>query len=128
MWFWLVFGCNKSPKEVVKSPSEGHRFTPAALERLGEPTDSVCRGLVLPEAEFEDCTVTGPFQGILEGNALKTGLDINAALQACVADPSCSGITTEWYADTPFATIQKTGGFVVDADSYGCSFVIVCSK
>ena len=128
MWFWLVLACNKSSKEVVKSPSESHRFTQVALDRLGDPIDSVCRGLVLPDADLQGCKMMGPYQGLLEGTALKTGLDIDAAVQACIEDLSCSGITTEWYADTPFATVQKTRGFVVDTDSYGCSFILVCSN
>lgn len=128
MLFWLALACNKSPKEVVKSPTEGHRFTQVAAERLGEPRDSVCRGLVVPAVDLKGCKVMGPYQGILEGKALFTDLKLDKALQLCASDPKCSGIRTEWYADSPFATVQHTGGFAVDSDSYGCSFVFVCTN
>ena len=127
MLFWLALACNKSPKEVVKSPSEGNRFTKPAAERLGEPRDSVCRGLVVPEQDLNGCEMLGPYQGILEGSSLSKGLDIKTAVQTCVSDPKCSGITTEWYADTPFETVQSTGRFVVDSDSYGCTFILTCT-
>ncbi len=127
MLFWLALACNKSPKEVVKNPGEGHRFTKHAVDRLGEPRDSVCRGLVVPEQDLKGCEMVGPYQGILEGTELSTGFDIDKAVEACLGDPKCSGITTEWYADTPFATVQKSGGFVVDSDSYGCTFILTCT-
>ena len=126
MLLWLAFACNKSPKEVVKSPGEGDRFSQTDLERLGEPRDSVCRGLALPEIDLQGCQVVGPYQGVLEGTTLATGLEFDKALQACLSDPKCSGIATDWYADTPFATMQSRGGFAVDSDSYGCSFILVC--
>ena len=127
MLFWLMLACNKSPKEVVKSPSEGHRFTKLAADRLGEPRDSVCRGFVVPEQDLNGCEMLGPYQGILEGESLSKGLDIEKAVQACVGDPKCSGITTEWYADTPFKTVQNIGGFSVDSDSYGFTFILTCT-
>ena len=127
MLFWLVLACNKSPREVVKSPNEGHRFKKSTVERLGEPRDSVCRGLVVPEQDLNGCKMNGPYQGILDGAALSTGLNIEKAVQSCVGDPKCSGITTEWYADTPFTMVQKSGGFFVDSDSYGCTFILTCT-
>ena len=47
----LALACNKSPKEVVKSPSESHRFTQVA-DRLGDPIDSVS-GFMLPDADLK---------------------------------------------------------------------------
>lgn len=127
MLFWLAFACNKSPKEVVKSTSEGHRFSQATMERLGEALDSVCRGLVVPAVDLKGCKVMGPYQGTLEGKTLSTDLPLDKALHLCAGDSKCSGVSTEWYADSPFATVQHTGGFAVDPDSYGCTFILNCT-
>ena len=128
MLVWLTLACTKSSKEVEKTPAEVTRFTQAALEALGAPKDSICRGLVPPDVTTKGCTVVGPYQGILEGDKLSDELTLTQAIETCIANPKCTGVSTEWYADTPFVAVQNTGRFSVDSDSYGCTFIVSCSE
>ena len=128
MLFWLVFACTKSSKEVEKTPSEDGHSTQTVLDSLGEPRDSVCRGLVLPSVNRKGCVVTGPYQGIMKGFVLSEELPLEQAMEACMVNSKCSGISTEWYSDTPFVAVKKTERFTVDSDSYGCTFIIDCSE
>ena len=126
MLFWLAFACTKSSKEVEKTPSEDVDSTQTVVDSLGEPRDSVCRGLVLPSVDRKGCVVKGPYQGTLAGFVLSEIYLLNKPSLHC--NPKCSGISTEWYSDTPFVAVQKTARFSVDSDSYGCTFIVNCSE
>ena len=128
MLFLLAFACTKSSKEVEKTPSEDVRSSQTVIDSLGEPRDSVCRGLVLPSVDRKGCVVAGPYQGILEGYLLSEELNLEQALEACIGNPKCSGVSTEWYSDTPFVAVRKTARFSVDSDSYGCTFIVTCTE
>ena len=130
MVFWVVLSCGEISKETGEDLVEevdGNRFTQSEVDSLGEPVDSMCRGLVLPNHDYQNCEFTGPYQGMLQGEVLSDEVEMDEALQLCADDPNCSGITTEWYIGTPFKAIKKTADFVIDESSYGCTFVAVCS-
>lgn len=128
MLFLLALACTKSSKEVQKNPNEDANPARSVVDSLGEPRDSVCRGLVLPPVEGKGCVVAGPYQGMLQGYQLSEELDLEQAIEACIVNPKCSGVSTEWYSDTPFFAVQKTARFSVDSDSYGCTFIVTCSE
>ena len=128
MLVWLTLACTKSSKEVEKTPSEDVHSTQTAVDLLGEPRDSVCRGLVLPSVDRKGCVVAGPYQGILEGKHLSEELNLDQAIEACIVNSKCSGVSTEWYSDTPFVAVKRTERFTVDSDSYGCTFIVNCTK
>ena len=131
MLLLIGFSCGEVSKETgeeVVEEVDGNRFTQSEVDALGEPEDSMCRGLVLPNHDFQDCQFFGPYQGMLQGEVLSDEVEMDEALQLCVADSDCSGITTEWYIDSPFKTIKKTADYVVEPASYGCTFVAVCSN
>ena len=127
MLFLLAFACTKSSKEVDKTANEDVRSTNGGVESLGEPEDSVCRAFATPVIDAKGCVVAGPYQGILEGYHLSEELNLEQAIEACIGNPKCSGISTDWYSDTPFVAVKKTAPFRVDSDSYGCTFIVTCS-
>ena len=128
MLFLLTFACSKSSKEIEKTPSEDAPKAQHEASGLGEPRDSVCRGLVLPDIERKGCVIAGPYQGHIVGHNLSEDLELLPALEACITTPKCSGVSTAWYSDTPFVAMQKTTDFRVDTDSYGCSFIVTCTE
>ena len=113
-------------EDVVETPV-GNRFSQSEVDALGEPEDSMCRGLILPNQDFQNCNFIGPYQGMLQGEVLSAEVELDEALQLCALDSECSGITTEWYIGSPFRAIKKTAEYVIDPASYGCTFVAVCS-
>jgi hypothetical protein len=58
------------------------------------------------------------------GERLSKGVPYEDALPACIADPKCDGITSDWYIEAPWFLIDATEEFRPDEMSYGCSVVV----
>ena len=95
---------------------------------LGRVVDSICRAYTIPEdLDRKGCTVLGPYQGIMQGEALGEAMELKEALKACLDNPKCTGVESDWYLEMPFIPISQTEVFTGDESSYGCSFVVTCS-
>ena len=105
-----------------------NRMSPEDSQSLGRVVDSICRAYTIPEdLEQKGCTVLGPYQGIIQGDAIGDVMRLNEALKSCLENPICTGVSTDWYLETPFIAYSQTEVFNVDSNSYGCSFVVTCS-
>lgn len=115
--------CPKTQPDLV-----GRRLTAPEIDALGSPVQSPCSNNKLPpDTKAETCAVRGPYQGIITG---QQGPDrsLSDALAACGADPSCLGVSSVWYSQSPWFTVTKASSFAVDTASYGCTMVLDCRK
>jgi len=71
--------------------------------------------------------VRGPYPGIIEGQHGPDGT-LSDALAACGADPDCIGVSTKWYAGSPWFAVTGARTFATDTASYGCTMVLACGK
>ena len=120
---------SQSTEQVELSTDEkDNRMSPEDTQYLGRVVDSICRAYSVPEdIDQEGCSVLGPYQGIIQGEQLGGTVELSEALKACLDDPKCTGVATDWYLETPFVPVSQTEVFSVDSNSYGCSFVVMCS-
>ena len=57
--------------DTSNNNDDSNRTSLAAIEALGEPEDSECRGYVSPtEADLEGCTMAGPYLGEIVGDKI----------------------------------------------------------
>lgn len=127
----LALGCAQNaqleatdaPGEATRAPSSDVKaFAPSDRGRAGE---GVCRAYGLPDGfDAKGLTIRGAFAGELHGAAIGDELDYLPALEACIADAECLGITSSWYIGAPFKLIKVGGEAQPDDDSYACSVVI----
>lgn len=106
----------------------GRRLTASEIDALGSPVQSPCsNNQLLLDTEAKTCTVRGPYQGIITG---KRGIEgsLSDALTACRADPSCLGVSSIWYTQSPWFTVTQASSFAVDTASYGCTMVLDCRE
>ena len=106
---------------------DSNRTSLEAIEALGEPEDSSCRGYALPsDIDLQGCTAAGPYMGEIVGDPLGGEGSFEAALDSCIANDQCSGMSTDWYMDAPWVAYSATEAFAIDEASYGCTFVVHC--
>jgi len=106
---------------------DSNRTSLAAIEALGEPEDSECRGYVSPtEADLQGCTMAGPYMGEIVGDYLGGEGSFEAALDTCLNDSMCSGMSTNEYMGAPWIAYSATEAFVIDESSPGCTFLFYC--
>jgi hypothetical protein len=106
---------------------DSNRTSLATIEALGEPEDSSCRNYGLPDdIDLQGCTVAGPYMGEIVGDALSDEGSFEGAIDTCLQDEQCSGMSTSWYMDAPWVAYSATEEFAIDESSYGCTFVVYC--
>ena len=113
--------------DTSNNNDDSNRTSLAAIEALGEPEDSECRGYVsATEADLEGCTMAGPYLGEIVGDKIGTEGSFEAAFELCLGDPQCSGMSTNEYMDAPWAAYSATEAFAIDEASPGCTFLFYC--
>ncbi len=134
MFIFTILGCldqdsnsKQDTAETLVENNDSNRTPLEDIERLGEPEDSMCRGNSLPEDfDLQGCTVEGPYQGEMFGTNLGEEMEFEMALETCLQDSECSGISSVWYIGTPWTHVSATEEFVIDSASYGCTFLFSC--
>lgn len=90
--------------------------------------DSVCRGYAIPDGLLPArCTAGGPYPGMIQGTTLGPASDLTHAVESCLSEPDCTGISADWYIDADFTAVRSEGPFTPSDDAYGCTFLIACS-
>jgi hypothetical protein len=106
----------------------GRRLTVPEIDALGAPVQSPCSNNRLPpDTKAGTCAVRGPYQGIITGKQGTEG-SLSDALAACGADPSCLGVSSVWYTQSPWFAVTQASSFEVDTASYGCTMVLDCRE
>jgi hypothetical protein len=109
--------------ETAAKPKDGE--TPPPRETGGDTSGegkSICRAFSRPDGlDRKGLTVDGAVQGELLGERLSKGIPYEDALPACIADPKCDGITSDWYIEAPWFLIDAAEPFQPDESSYACS-------
>ena len=85
----------------------------------------VCRAFGVPEGlESQGRTVDAGVPGELQGTLVGEELPFAEALAACVQDPACDGIVSQWYVGMPWRLVHESQPFEIDDNSYACSVTV----
>jgi hypothetical protein len=111
-----------------KAPQASKRLTAAEVTALGESPKSLCSSDDNVGGQtVAGCVVVGPFPGqIANGSNGKKHALLADALAECGADPTCVGVTSEWYSGFPWKTASGAARPAVSDDSYACLYVLSC--
>ena len=122
-----LISCISKPARPPVPESQVQVRTPAPAVSIPTFQDSVCRGYTIPDGLLPTrCIVGGPYPGMLQGVKLGPPGDLAGAVESCLTEADCTGITADWYIDADFTAIRSSGPFVPSDDAYGCTFLIAC--
>ncbi len=133
--WWVLFvvsglmGCGSRAPIVETREAESVRAPGAPTVSQPPATPGgvgVCRAFGRP-ADFDakGREIAGAFPGELPGPIIGAPMDYMTALRTCVDEPSCVGLTSDWYIGAPW-TARKAGerAFQSDDGSYGCTVLV----
>ena len=116
----LALACGPRGEGANQRPSA----SPAA-EASNPRGDGVCRSFGVPAGfDTRGRRVDGAVPGELLGGRVGDGSPFPVALAACVQDPDCDGITSEWYTGMPWFVVRDGQRFAQDDDSYACTALV----
>ncbi len=125
--FVVLHSCVSKPARAPAPARNVQGTTPAPATLMPPYQDSVCRGYAIPDGLLPTrCIAGGPYPGMLQGVKLGPPGDLSGAVESCLTEADCTGITADWYIDGDFTAIRSSGPFVPSDDAYGCTFLIAC--
>ena len=127
--FFFSLSCapKPTPSASTAETSAEAESAQAPAERVQSETDNICRAYKIPEDfDRQNCRISSPQQGQILGGEIVGELGFRIALKRCQQTPTCAGIATDWYLDSPFRLIAEPAELRVDEDSYACFISLSC--
>ena len=112
-----------APAEAAPAGAKTPEVAPPG--EMTQPGEGTCRAYGVPaDFDAQGTRISGAFPGELRGEAIGEPTDYRTALQRCIAEPRCTGVSSDWYLGMPFTAYIAEGAFVSDGNSYACTTLI----
>ncbi len=116
----LALACGPRGEGASQRPE-----APPAAEAATPRGVGVCRSFGVPHGlDTQGRRVDGATPGELLGRRGGDGSPFPVALAACVQDPECDGVTSEWYIGMPWFPVRDSQPFAHDDGSYACTALV----
>ena len=122
----LVLTCLPALACGPRGEGARQRSSPSPAAEASNPRGvGICRSFGIPGGfDTGGRRVDGAVPGELLGGRVGDGSPFPVALAACVQDPDCDGVTSEWYLGMPWFVVRDSQRFAEDEDSYACTALV----